>query len=133
MHRLKQRYLMVFIALLTLSSVMFSGCSLLEDKHVTLVKEGTMEIVPNVKIGKAFDQFFSDGKWEYFVATDNSKVVEFTGTSRWQDKPAKAKVQFVILNDTRFQLWTIEINGDNMRDSDAIAVMKKILTQYHAK
>ena len=93
MHRLKQRYLMVFIALLTLSSVMFSGCSLLEDKHVTLVKEGTMEIVPNVK----------------------------------------AKVQFVILNDTRFQLWTIEINGDNMRDSDAIAVMKKILTQYHAK
>ena len=74
MHRLKQRYLMVFIALLTLSSVMFSGCSLLEDKHVTLVKEGTMEIVPNVKIGKAFDQFFSDGKWEYFVATDNSMV-----------------------------------------------------------
>ena len=115
MHRLKQRYLMVFIVLLTLSSVMFSGCSLLEDKHVTLVKEGTMEIVPNV------------------VATDNSKVVEFTGTCRWQDKPAKAKVQFVILNDTRFQLWTIEINGDNMRDSDAIAVMKKILTQYHAK
>lgn len=55
MHRLKQRYLMVFIVLLTLSSVMFSGCSLLEDKHVTLVKEGTMEIVPNVKIGKAFD------------------------------------------------------------------------------
>ena len=50
-----------------------------------------------------------------------------------EDKPAKAKVQFVILNDTRFQLWTIEINGDNMRDSDAIAVMKKILTQYHAK
>ena len=122
MHRLKQRYLMVFIVLLTLSSVMFSGCSLLEDKHVTFVK-----------IGKAFDQFFSDGKWEYFVATDNSKVVEFTGTCRWQDKPAKAKVQFVILNDTRFQLWTIEINGDNMRDSDAIAVMKKILTQYHAK
>ena len=36
-------------------------------------------------------------------------------------------------HDTRFQLWTIEINGDNMRDSDAIAVMKKILTQYHAK
>lgn len=48
MHRLKQRYLMVFIVLLTLSSVMFSGCSLLEDKHVTLVKEGVKAVINNI-------------------------------------------------------------------------------------
>lgn len=40
---------------------LFVGCGLQYDNNVMTVREGRFNGYPNVPVGAAFDQFFSDG------------------------------------------------------------------------
>ncbi|MFV0618865.1 hypothetical protein ACE418_13325 [Megasphaera sp. WILCCON 0056] len=124
---------MGFIVVLLLTALSLGGCGQSYDKHVQMVRNGTMQISPNVQVGPAFDQFFADGKWEYFKATDNSQVVQFTGECTWENKPAKAKIQFILKNDKSFELGHVDINGVSLNKLESLAMVKKVLNSYHKK
>ena len=103
-----------------------------EDKYVTLVKNGTMYMEPNIQIGKAFDDFFANPKWHSYVEGRNEKyqrhIVEFTGDCRWNNSPAKCTVHFIVTSDTEFQLQYVAINNVEMDDDDSVALLHKALT-----
>lgn len=122
-----RKKILCIVVLISLISVFFTGCG--DDEYVQQVKNGTMDMVPNVKVGKAFDQFFKNGKWESFISTDNKRMVEFNGECLLNNKSAQACIQFEILNDTQFQLYTIELNGVPTYKLEAIAIMEKILRE----
>lgn len=48
---------MGFIVVLLLTALSLGGCGQSYDKHVQMVRNGTMQISPNVQVGPAFDQF----------------------------------------------------------------------------
>ena len=99
------------------------------DKQVQTVRNGTMQMEPNIKIGDAFDEFFADGKWKSFKSTDKSQVVEFNGDCTWNDKPAKCRIQFIMNKDGKhFELGAVSINGNNMNKLEAAAIVDKALT-----
>ena len=112
--------------MLTTLTLMTAGCG--DDKNVTLVKKGTMQMEPNIEIGKAFDKFFGNPKWKSFKSTDNQQIVEFNGDCTWNDRPAKCKMQFIILNNERFELHYVGINGNDMTKLEGSAIMHKALT-----
>lgn len=133
----KEQYLnkQIIGLLIVLLVTMFSlgGCSQSYDEHVQMVRNGTMNMRPNVPVGEAFDQFFKDGEWKYFEATDNSKVVEFSGKCSWEGKTATATIQFIITGDKSFQLGHTDINGVSLNKLESTAMVEKVLESYHKK
>ncbi|HRM59326.1 MAG TPA: hypothetical protein PK232_04865, partial [Megamonas funiformis] len=90
--QLKSPRLIILVMILSLMSALVAGCG--DDKYVQSVKNGTMYMAPNAPVGKAFDQFFKNGKWKSFVSDKNDRIVEFTGECNWNNRPAKLTAQF---------------------------------------
>lgn len=123
----QKRLIVCMLLMAFLSMFLMTGCGS-EDKYVKLVKQGTMDMEPNVQIGRAFDKFFTDGKWKSFVATDNSRIVEFTGKCTWNNKPATCTIQFSITGEARFALGTVSINNVDMNRVTSRQIVDKALT-----
>ena len=126
-----RKKLMLIAVIISLISVLFTGCG--DDKYVQTVKNGSLDMAKGVPIGKAFDQFFSNEKWESFVSENNERIVEFNGECRWNNNPATCCVQFRILNDSRFEVSYLDINGVSMNWWDSSGILNKVLQQYRAK
>ena len=113
--------------LISMSLLMLLGCSS-EHKYVELVKNGTMQMEPDIKIGRAFDEFFANPQWKYFDSTDNHKVVEFNGECTWWGQDAHCSIQFIITSETTFELWIVKINDQEMNKLESAALLHKALT-----
>jgi hypothetical protein len=100
----------------------------LDSKDVKLVKNGTLQMEPGVVIGKAFDNYFDDGKWTSFKSTDNRRIVEFNGGCTWKNKDAKCTIQFIVKNDSEFQVGAVAINGKELNTYDGMGVVDTVLT-----
>lgn len=98
----------------------------LESKDVKLVKQGTLQLAPNMKIGAALDKFFPDGEWTSFKSTDNKRIAEYTGTCTWNGKESKCEIQFLITDDKTFKVWTIAMNGSELNTIEQAGVLHKI-------
>lgn len=124
------KLLIVFsIIIISLSSL---GCGS-NDKYVTMVKEGTLYMEPNVPVGKAFDQFFSNGKWKSFE-NNGYRYVEFNGECTWYNAPAKLTIQFQLdTHDNTFSVYHVGINGTNLDDFDSLSIVAKVLEEYNPK
>ena len=119
-----RRFLALLLILMSL--LVTSGCG--DDKYVTLVKGGTLQMAPDVKIGKAFDNFFGNTKWKSFESTDGKRVVEFVGDCTWNNKEAECCVQFIILSDMTFELGAVTINDVEMNRLESMGIVNKALT-----
>ena len=126
-----KKKLIFIVVIISLMSVLFAGCD--DDKYVQTVKNGSLDMAKGVPIGKAFDQFFSNEKWESFVSENNERIVEFNGECRWNNNPATCCVQFRILNDSRFEVSYLDINGVSMNWWDSSGILNKVFQQYKAK
>lgn len=85
------------------------------EEHIQGVKGGTNSAYPSVTYGEAFENFFSNPSWRYFVGTqdgpdedgdgepdytvDNVDVVEFTGGCLYANVEVTALIQFVLDNE----------------------------------
>ena len=110
---------------------LFAGCSDTKkyDMNVQMVRDGSLYMNPNVPVGKAFDQFFVNGKWKSFTSTNNEKIVEFTGDCTFADAPATFNIQFVI-DGLEFSTHYVAINNVPLNDFDGISALEKILSEY---
>lgn len=126
-----RKKLILIAVIISLISVLFAGCG--DDKYVHTVKNGSLDMAKGVPIGKAFDQFFSNEKWKSFVSENNERIVEFNGECRWNNNPATCCVQFRILNDSRFEVSYLDINGVSMNWWDSSSILNKVFQQYKAK
>lgn len=138
-------------------SLIFTGCGKLGSKFapdVHFVREGSFAINQSVKVGDAFDQFFTNGKWKSFKSTNNERIVEFTGefmlsehpdliltqlytgnfnalSKNSKDVPAKTMIQFVI-DGGGFNIRYMEINGVTMDNFTILTMVEKVINSYKA-
>jgi len=89
-------------------SPMLSG-----DRYVQMVKDGTLEAYPQMTVGKAFDGFLSNPKWESGLSDDNVRFVNVTGGALYFDEEAEFAVQSIIVDekDGSFQYNACEVDG----------------------
>lgn len=80
------------------------------EGHVKIVKNGSFERYPNIKISEAFDTFFGNPQWTYFKAKSGEDVVEFSGNCMYQDVEVRAKMQFILNQDNSFQAGALSLN-----------------------
>ena len=75
---------LIFITILVLNAGIFTGCGINAADCIAIVRDGHFNSNPSIKIGNAFDQYFKNGQWKAFKATDDTDVVEFTGEFAWK-------------------------------------------------
>ena len=114
---------------LLLIGIFVGGCGGKYDDDILTVREGTMNRMPNVPIGKAFDQFFDKGNWQSFTSTENERIVEFNGESKIFDESVKITIQFS-LNGDKFSLRHLGVDGEAMPDEAALTILDTILSSY---
>lgn len=122
--------IMMISALLMIT--LFVGCGSQYDDNVITVREGRFNGYPNVPVGAAFDQFFSDGQWDSFTSTNNETVVEFKGSCKWNDIPAKLRMQFTVSGE-HFEVNYFAIDGNPVTIEEGIDSIEKILSEYRPK
>lgn len=77
-----------------------------------MVKGGTLNGYPQMNVGKAFDNFLDDPKWESGLSDDNVRFVNVKGGILYYDEEAELVVQFFVDETTEsFQYNACEING----------------------
>ena len=127
---MKTKLTVLSVISLMLVSIFMAGCGGEKyNKTIQLVRNGTLQMNPNVPIGKAFDQFFANGQWKSFTSTENKTVVEFNGDCTFYNAPAKMKVQFIV-NGNAFNLEYVDINGVSMNLFESAGIVEKILSEY---
>lgn len=124
-----KKFFSVFASFM-LITIIFAGCAEKGDKNIQLVKNGSMDSNPNVPIGKAFDHFFSNGKWTSFTTKNDEEIVEFNGRCLFLDVEVPMKIQFEILNKKRFSLVHMSIDGENLDTTSRNIILSGILEDY---
>ena len=119
---------LIISVIVLIISLIICGC---HDENVLIVREGSVISYPNIKIGDAFDKFFSDGKWKSFRSKENDEVVEFNGKAIWNDKLANFKFQFIVKGNS-FELYTTSVNGKFNNPLISAIIMGKVLDTYES-
>ena len=129
---MKKRTLLIGIISLMIVGVLAAGCGDDYDKNVLLVRNGTMNMMPDDPIDKAFDKFFNKGgSWRSFTSTQNETIVEFEGKyTLLASTPSKALVQFKLTGGKNFDLQYVALDGEAMDYDERIIFTGMVLAAY---
>jgi len=117
----------VLIAIMLVMTVLVvTGCA--DDQYVKAVKNSSLDMAPNIKIGQAFDKFFPDGEWKSLETKDHKHVVQFDGSCQLNNVDAHMIIQFLIHNDGSFETYAMTINGISQNPFDMSIYLMHILT-----
>jgi hypothetical protein len=82
------------------------------DRYVKMVKGGTLDGYPQKTVGRAFDDFLNNPKWESGLSEEGERFVNVKGGILYLDEKANIVVQFIIDKDNnRFSYNASKING----------------------
>ena len=124
------------LAIIVVGSLLLTGCGRNSNANIELVREGHFHMNPSIKIGNAFDQYFQNGQWKAFKASDNADVVEFTGefTDRDFKQTSQIYIQFLLNEGEQgnivFNVHRMEIGGIVVDEATSTMVISKILSEY---
>lgn len=98
--------------------------------NANVVKDGYFSSYSTkITVGQAFDDFFSDPKWENY-SEGASEYVRFTGGCTWEEEPADMIVIFKVEEDV-FYVYEVIVHADNMRfNIDEEYVLEAIYESY---
>lgn len=105
--------------------------SIVEDEHITFVKNGSPSSYPDITYDKAFSDFFSNRSWEYFESEGHKDVVEFHGNCMYQNVEVTATIQFVLnMDDGTFEISYLAFNDVPQSILVEYALITKIFESY---
>lgn len=107
---LKKSIISILIVIVVLIVIgMFSDSP--DNEYVMSVKNGSFDSYPEILIGDAFDSFFTNSKWDYFVSDEGENVVEFTGGCEFDGEKVKALIQFKLDEEGGFEATYFSMNN----------------------
>ena len=98
-------------------------------QYISTVKEATIADT-EITYGEAFDEFFTNPKWEHFISDQDEHVVEFTGGCIYLEEEAETTLQFVFPDVNTFELYYLDFNGELQPDLMKAALLSVILDTY---
>ena len=104
----------------------------LKDMNVTDPSGGIKdsylsEYSTEVTIGEAFEDYFSDPKWEKYKI-GAQEMVDFRGGCMYLNEPATVIITFV-MDDDRFWVSEVKVNGDVLSDLLIPILMEEIYSE----
>ncbi|WP_242263393.1 hypothetical protein [Bacillus cereus group sp. BfR-BA-01511] len=93
--------------------------------YVKMIKSSKLPDYEKMSIEEAFHKFFKNPKWKYFTSKENEEIVEFTGNCLYREQEVKAKVQFVI-SDNTFKLKAMALNDIPQNELELAGMLRSI-------
>ena len=94
------------------------------DSRISIVKNGSPELIPNITYDDAYGNFFTNPKWRCFDAEGGEEVVEFSGGCTYGGDDAEVYIQFLLDEDHEtFELYYAGITtaeGKTVADDNLI-------------
>lgn len=102
-----------------------------DKKYIEFVKQGSPNYYPNITYEKAFNNYFGNCEWSYFVSEDDEDIVEFNGNCTYRNKDAKIKIQFIVdYKNKTFWPNAIAINGTEQGPEDIFTIIEMVFEAY---
>ncbi len=102
-----------------------------DKDYIDAVRKTSPEAYPNVTYEQAFDNFFGNGKWEYFKTSDGTQIVEFDGKATYGGEPADVCFQFTLdMENEQYQLQYMDIDGVSQDWFSMAAMLDTIFSDY---
>ena len=100
------------------------------DKYLNIVKQGSFDSYPTVKIGKSFNQYFLNPEWDSFESTRGDNVVEFTGQCYFLDEVTDVTMQFVIYADETMSVEYLSLDNETQDDVMTAILISTVMEDY---
>ena len=101
------------------------------SKYITMVQDAGPRLYKGITYEEAFDDFFSDPEWEYFMSDDGYDVVEFSGNCTYYDEAATMRIQFLVSYDEgSIEIHALSINGEEQSQLMIGAFIMEIFESY---
>lgn len=104
-----------------------------DDKYTCLdiVQNGYFFNYPYPSVQIAFENFFGNPSWEYFLSTDNEHVVEFNGDAFKNGVPGTVTIQFLInIEDESFSVNYAAFDNEPMAYEEFDGLLNAIYDHY---
>lgn len=99
------------------------------DTVISIVKEGTFLRYDYTTIGKAFDAFFENPKWEYKVGENGMKLVEFTGQSKRNIVGYNGLLPFLLVKGDRLRFqFSVQPKYNTMKLYSMVIQLAPLIT-----
>lgn len=119
------------IGIIILVCLSFFGFA--DNEYVKIVKNGSLNSYPNVKIGKAFNQYFSEPTWDYFLSSDDEHVVEFTGECLFLDEETEVYMQFIVDPEGTFSIDYLSLDDITQGYYMLSGLLEAVMEDYTSK
>lgn len=107
-----------------LSLLVLAAC---DTPEVQMVKTGSLQSCPGKTVETMVNGFMGSPKWEGINGTDGGSYVNISGDITYEERPARALVQFAVNSNTgSFQFNALEINGVPMSNLMGIGLLSKM-------
>ena len=101
------------------------------NPKVNVIKEGSFDTYPDIKIGDAYAAFFENPQWNYFENKDGVRVIEFSGSCMYREVEVKAKQQFILNKmDDGFQIGALSFNDVPQETQISDGLIQKVFQSY---
>lgn len=102
-----------------------------DQKYIDLVKQGSPTSYPNITYEQAFNHYFGNCKWSYFVSDDKEDVVEFNGKCSYRGQDADIKIQFVLdMAHDSFEVYAATINDIPQSNWELTSIIELVFEDY---
>lgn len=102
-----------------------------DQKYIDFVKQGSPTSYPNITYEKAFNNYFGNCKWSYFVSDDEEDVVEFNGKCSYRGQDADIKIQFVLdIAHDSFEVYAATINDIPQSNWELASIIELVFEDY---
>lgn len=103
------------------------------DPRTNIIRDGHFNDYPNIKIGDAYNKFFSSPQWKYFKSDDGTEVVEFSGGCQFRNADVNVRQQFILHTDDTFEAGALSINEVPQLQLISSALISTIFASYENK
>lgn len=123
-------------AVIVLTFALLVGGALVQHdfQYVYMVQTACPDGFSNISYKDAFNEYFTDRKWEHFTSTEDQNVVEFTGTGIYDGKESEIKIQFVLteIDENLYSVkpYTGSADGELLPQINFQSYIEGIFTQY---
>ena len=103
------------------------------DPRTNIIRDGHFHDYPNIKIGDAYDAFFSNPQWKYFKSDDGTEVVEFSGGCQFRNADVNVREQFILHTDDTFEAGALSFNDVPQIELINSALISTVFAAYENK
>lgn len=125
------RYIQIALSVIvSIVLVIIISNEFISVENINKIKKGNLTAYSSdITIGDAFENYFEDISWDYYVSENNDEIVKFTGKCYIYDELTTVTLKFLTKEDT-FEICDIAFDGESQNKIYIYGLLSDIYESY---